>query len=61
MDTITKTVATLTDQDTLVGDAGGESLVYDAQPSSSNPGLWLVSTEHGHLLIDPLLEVEVKA
>lgn len=56
-----KRVSELTDEDTLVGEAGGESMVYDARPSSANPGLWLVSTEHGHLLIDPLLEVEVKS
>lgn len=60
METEYKRVDTLSDQDTLIGDAGGESMVYEARPSSANPGLWLVTTEHGHLLIDPTLEVEVK-
>lgn len=60
MDTITKQIQELTDEDTLVGDAGGESMVYDAFPSSSNPGLWMITTEHGHLLMAPSDEVQVK-
>lgn len=60
METLFKQVSELSDEDTLIGDAGGESLVYEARPSSANPGLWLVTTEHGHLLIDPDIEVAVK-
>lgn len=60
MDTITKLISELTDEDTLVGEAGGESMVYYAFPSSSNPGLWMVETEHGHLFMSPHDEVQVK-
>lgn len=60
MDTITKLISELTDEDTMVGEAGGESMVYDAFPSSSNPGLWMITTEHGHLFMAPTDEVQVK-
>lgn len=38
---------------TLIGDSMGSSLIYQAIPSSSMPGLWLVETEHGPLYLDP--------
>jgi hypothetical protein len=39
--------------DTLLGESGGESLIYEINPSSSMPGLLAVETEHGYLYLDP--------
>lgn len=37
----------------LVGESGGLSAVYESAPSAALPGLQLVTTEHGPLLLDP--------
>ncbi len=37
----------------LVGQSGGLSAVYDPNPSTAMPGLLVVTTEHGHLYLDP--------
>lgn len=37
----------------LVGDSGGLSAVYEANPSSAMTGLMIVETEHGPLYLDP--------
>lgn len=37
----------------LVGDSGGLSAVYEAEPSDAMPGLMCVETEHGPLYLDP--------
>lgn len=49
--------------DTLIGESGGHSQIYEVNPSSSLPGLIAVETEHGFLYLDPdeeyvVLEVE---
>lgn len=43
----------LTPGDVLVGDNSGCSLVNEAAPSSSMPGLLCLETEHGPLYLDP--------
>lgn len=45
--------------DILIGEAGGLSMVYEVQPSSSLPGLLAVETEHGFLYLDPETEFEI--
>lgn len=45
--------------DTLVGDLGGLSEVYEVNSSSSIHGLLAVETEHGFLYLDPEGEYEV--
>ena len=49
--------------DTLIGESGGHSQIYEVNPSSSLPSLLAVETEHGFLYLDPdeeyvVLEVE---
>lgn len=42
------------DTHTLVGESGGLASVYEnAAPSTIAPGLVIVQTEHGALLLDP--------
>ena len=43
----------LTGEHVLVGESGGLSAVYDCNPSSRVFGLVVVTTEHGHLYLDP--------
>jgi hypothetical protein len=43
----------------LIGSMGGQSNVYEVEPSSSIPGLLAVETEHGFLYLDPDCEYEV--
>lgn len=45
--------------ETLVGDAGGTSLVYDVRASSSLKGFLVITTEHGTMYADPEMMVEV--
>jgi hypothetical protein len=44
---------------TLVGDHGGTSDVFAAEPSSAMPGMIHLTTEHGALFLDPDFTVEV--
>ena len=53
--------AELNDDHVLVGSAGGRSQVYGNAPSSANPGLQAVETEHGVLYLDPDGGYEVKS
>ncbi len=57
--TDTRVVFDLTSDDTLVGESGGLSAIYNVQESSLVEGMYLVETEHGNLLIDPEQEVTV--
>jgi len=43
----------------LIGGMGGQSNVYEVEPSNSLPGLLAVETEHGFLYLDPDGEYEV--
>jgi hypothetical protein len=54
-------VSALTDADTLVGESGGLSAVYEVRDTGAFPGFILVATEHGTLLVDPDRDVEVYA
>lgn len=59
----TKLGTLLDSGDTLVGESGGLSAIYDVSTSSSIPGLLAVETEHGFLYLDPdeeytVLEIE---
>lgn len=45
--------------ETLVGDVGGTSLVYDVRESSSLKGFLVITTEHGTMYADPEMTVEV--
>lgn len=56
---VIKLVSEIEPGDVLIGEAGGKSLVEEAEASSSLPGLYRVFTEHGHLYIDPTAEVRV--
>lgn len=42
----------LTDADTLVGESGGLSSIYEVNDGSLLPGFVTVRTEHGPLLLD---------
>ena len=52
---VTKTVRgdALDSTHVLVGESGGLSAVYEAEPSGSMPGFVRVETEHGPLYLDP--------
>ena len=43
----------------LVGESRGTSVIHEASPSATMPGLWLVETEHGPLYLDPDLTYSV--
>jgi hypothetical protein len=44
---------------TLVGDSGGLSLIYETSESSIMLGLLKVDTEHGSLYLDPEKDYEI--
>ena len=56
----TKLGTLLDSGDTLVGESGGHSQIYEVNPSSSLPGLLAVETEHGFLYLDPDEEYTVR-
>ena len=58
-DTTTKLASALTNEDTLVGESGGLSSVYEVEPSNRMVGLLVVTTEHGPLYLDPDQSYEV--
>mgnify|MGYP006274961001 CR=1 FL=1 len=43
----------------LVGECGGLSAVFSAEPSAAMPGCIAISTEHGYLYVDNDRELEV--
>lgn len=43
----------------LVGECGGLSAVFSAEPSAAMPGCTAISTEHGYLYVDTDRELEV--
>lgn len=56
---VPRKAADLIGGDRLIGELGNITTVFDVEESSAIPGLIHLTTEHGHLYLDPEQEVQL--